>query len=62
MSVRRRRNLALVCLIGGLALTVPFDATATLVAGLLLLGAFIVLGVFAVADPEFLAADRDDER
>jgi hypothetical protein len=37
-----------------------FDSTVTITAGILLLFAAIVSGVFATATPEFLARDRED--
>ena len=42
----------------GTALLVPFEHTVTLVLGILLLLAWIVVGVFAVASPERLADDE----
>jgi hypothetical protein len=46
-------------LVGGLALMVPFEATITRVLGVGLLFAFIAGGVFLVAEPRFLARDRE---
>jgi phage shock protein PspC (stress-responsive transcriptional regulator) len=56
-----RRGVAamLACLVAGLALMLGFDAAITRVLGVLLLFAFIVTGVFLIADPEFLARDED---
>ena len=42
----------------GAALLVPFEYTVTLVLGVLLLVAWIVVGVFAIASPERLADDE----
>ena len=42
----------------GLVLMIGFEAVLTRVVGVLALFAFIVTGVFVIADPEFL--DRDD--
>jgi hypothetical protein len=47
------------CLACGLVLMIGFDAAITRVLGVLLLFAFIVTGVFLIADPEFL--DREDD-
>jgi hypothetical protein len=46
-------------LIAGLALMIPFEATITRVLGVSLLFAFIAGGVFLVAEPRFLARDRE---
>jgi hypothetical protein len=46
-----------VSLVAGLALMIPFEATITRIAGVLLLFAFIVGGLFLIAEPRFL--DRD---
>jgi hypothetical protein len=51
-----KRALALFAL--GAALLVPFDYPVTLALGVLLLVAWIVVGVFAVASPERLADDE----
>jgi hypothetical protein len=45
----------------GTALLLPFETTVTLSAGILLLLAAIVSGVFAVASPAFLADDQGEE-
>jgi hypothetical protein len=45
-------------LVAGLALMIPFEATITRVLGVALLFAFIIGGLFLIADPEFLARDR----
>jgi hypothetical protein len=47
------------CLVAGLVLMIGFDAAITRVLGVLLLFAFIVTGVFLIADPEFLGGDDD---
>jgi hypothetical protein len=49
----------LASLVLGLVLMIGFEATLTRVLGVALLFAFIVSGVFLIADPEFLG--RDDE-
>jgi hypothetical protein len=46
-------------LVAGLALMIPFEATITRVLGVGLLFAFIVGGVFLVAEPRFLVRDRE---
>jgi hypothetical protein len=45
------------CLAAGLVLMIGFEASATRVLGVLALFAFIVLGVFLIADPELLDSD-----
>jgi hypothetical protein len=49
----------LLCLVGGLVLMVGFEHALTRILGLLALFAFIVIGVFLIADPEFLGRDDD---
>jgi hypothetical protein len=44
----------------GVGLLVPFEETVTLAAGVVLLFAFVVLGVFTIATPEYLARSPDD--
>jgi hypothetical protein len=59
----RRSPLAvatIACLIAGLALMLPFEATITRALGIACLLAFIACGVFLVADPAMLAADDDE--
>ncbi len=51
--------MAVVCGLLGLALMIPFEATLTRVLGVLLLVAFVAIGLFAVASPAFLEGDRD---
>lgn len=43
----------------GVALMVPFEATLTRVLGVAALLAFVVCGVFLIADPRMLAGDDD---
>jgi hypothetical protein len=61
-SVRRRPLLVFMfaCLGAGLLLMVLFEAWVTRVAGVVALFAFIVSGVFLIADPAFLAAEDDE--
>lgn len=52
---------AAVCFVLGVGLLFPFDATVTILLGVVLLFAFVVCGVFALASPERLAGEpRDD--
>jgi len=44
----------------GAGLLVAFEKALTLAAGVVLLFAFVVLGVFTIASPEYLARDPDD--
>jgi hypothetical protein len=57
--MRRGVVAMLACLVAGLVLMVGFEAAITRVLGVLLLFAFIVTGVFLIADPEFLGRDDD---
>ena len=56
--MRRAVVAMLACLAAGLVLMIGFELWVTRVLGVLALFAFIVTGVFVIADPEFL--DRDD--
>jgi hypothetical protein len=49
----------LACLVAGVVLNIFFEYTITRVLGLLLLFAFIVVGVFLIADPRFLGGEDD---
>jgi hypothetical protein len=53
------RWLMLGCLGVGLVAMLAFESTITRVVGVLALFAFIVIGVFLIADPEFLAREED---
>jgi uncharacterized membrane protein YkgB len=57
--VKRPLVLMLVCLLAGVVLMVGFEHALTRMVGLLALFAFIVTGVFLIADPEFLGRDDD---
>jgi hypothetical protein len=57
--MRRWLAAMLACLAAGLVLNLGFETTITRVLGLLLLFAFIVIGVFLIADPEFLGREDD---
>lgn len=58
MSRLERATIA--CFVLGAGLLFPFDSTFTILAGVLLLGAGVVCGVFVLANPDALA--RDPER
>ena len=49
------------CLGAGLVLMLGFESAITRVVGLLALFAFIVIGVFLIADPAFLAAEDEED-
>ena len=51
---------AVACFVLGAGLLFPFEETLTILFGVLLLMASIVLGVFALASPERLAGESDD--
>jgi hypothetical protein len=59
--MRRPGAVALACFLLGCALMVPFEATVTRVLGVMLLFAAVVIGVFAIATPDLLSAERDAE-
>jgi hypothetical protein len=52
--VSRLERVAVACFVLGAGLLFPFDKTYTIVPGVLLLLAFVVVGVFALANPERL--------
>lgn len=58
---RRRLVLTPACFVLGVVLMVGFDHTITRVLGMASLFAFIVSGVFLIADPAFLAEDADGD-
>lgn len=60
MTPRRLRFLALACLLAGLAIMIPFEGPLARVAGVGLLVAFIICGVFAIAEPGFLGDDESE--
>jgi len=49
------------CLVVGLALMLAFESAVTRLLGVLALFAFIVVGVFLIADPVFLAEEEEEE-
>ena len=48
------------CFVLGAGLLFPFESTVTILLGVLLLAAFVVCGVFALATPDRLAGEPDD--
>jgi hypothetical protein len=61
MSRRLVGWLVPLSLLAGIALMLPFDSTATRVLGVACLLAFVVGGLFLIADPSFLAAEDEGE-
>jgi hypothetical protein len=59
MSRGRKALLIVVAFVLGVGLMVPFEATITRILGMTFLLAFIVVGVFLIAEPRFLSADED---
>jgi hypothetical protein len=59
MSLLRSKWTLVALLVLGCGLMLPFELWATRLAGMACLLAFIVLGVFLIADPRFLAEDRE---
>jgi hypothetical protein len=57
--VNRLALATIACFVLGAGLLFPFDHTLTITAGVLLLLAFIVCGVFLLASPERLQRLRD---
>jgi hypothetical protein len=57
--VSRLEAAALACFVLGAVLLFPFEETLTILFGVLLLIASIVLGVFALASPERLSEGSD---
>jgi hypothetical protein len=55
--VSRLATATVACFVLGAGLLFPFDHTITITAGVLLLLAFVVCGVFLLASPERLAGD-----
>jgi hypothetical protein len=58
--VSRLEIAAVACFVVGAGLLFPFEDTVTILLGVLLLVAFVVCGVFALASPEALAGEPDD--
>jgi hypothetical protein len=59
MSKGRKALLVVAAFVIGVGLMVPFEATITRILGMTFLLAFIVGGVFVIAEPRFLSADDD---
>jgi preprotein translocase subunit SecD len=57
--MKRGVALMLASLAVGLVLMIGFEAVLTRIVGVLALFAFIVIGVFLIADPAFLDAEED---
>jgi hypothetical protein len=55
----RKALLIVAAFVLGVGLMVPFEATITRLLGMTFLLAFIVGGVFVIADPRFLSADEE---
>jgi hypothetical protein len=58
--VSRLEKAAAACFVLGAGLLFPFRETFTILAGVLLLVAFVVCGVFVLASPEALAREPND--
>ena len=56
-----RPAIPIACFAAGVVLMVGFEATVTRILGVLLLFAFIVSGVFLLADPAFLEIEDDSD-
>ena len=56
----RLEKAAGACFVLGAGLLFPFKSTFTILAGVLLLVAFVVCGMFVLASPEALARDPED--
>jgi hypothetical protein len=61
VTAPRSRWLLVVLLVAGCGLMLPFDLWFTRLAGMACLFAFIVLGVFLIAEPGFVGAAEDEE-
>lgn len=59
MSDRALRVMMVISLLLGLGLVLPFRSPWLLTPGVLSLIGFVVCGVFAIANPSFLASDYD---
>jgi hypothetical protein len=58
--VSRLEIATIVCFALGAGLLFPFEETLTILAGVLLLAAGVVCGVFVLASPEALVREPDD--
>ena len=61
MSLLRSRWTLVALLVIGCGLMLPFELWATRLTGMACLFGFIVLGVFLIAEPAFLASEDDAE-
>jgi hypothetical protein len=59
MSKGRKALLVAAAFVLGVGLMVPFEATITRILGMTFLLAFILGGVFVIAEPRFLSADEE---
>jgi hypothetical protein len=59
--VTRLEIATVACFVLGAGLLFPFESTVTILLGVLLLMAFVVCGVFALATPDALAREPDDQ-
>jgi hypothetical protein len=59
--VKRLPLFALGAFVLGVALMIPFEYALTRIVGIAALFAAIVAGVFAIASPELLGSEQDDE-
>jgi hypothetical protein len=60
MGESRLLAATIAAFVAGVLLMIPFDATATRIAGVLCLFAFIALGVFAIARPDRLGPPPEE--
>jgi hypothetical protein len=58
--VSRLEIATVACFVLGAGLLFPFESTFTILAGVLLLLAFVVCGVFVLVTPEALAREPED--
>jgi hypothetical protein len=58
--VTRLEKAAAACFVLGAGLLFPFKSTFTILAGVLLLVAFVVCGMFVLASPEALGREPED--
>jgi hypothetical protein len=58
--VSRLETVTVACFVLGAGLLFPFESTFTILAGVLLLVAFVVCGVFVLLSPEALAREPED--
>jgi hypothetical protein len=59
MTRRPLLVFTLACFVVGIGLMIPFEALLTRIFGVIALFAFIVSGVFLIADPDFLGRDEN---